>query len=277
MTERQLHQAAIDYVETSPANRVPQAKALRPALAGMKMYDPPIMGIASAQDEYLINLQNIPAARINQPPPQFWLEPAKSVVSFFLPFTEQVRKSNRQEKRDVPSQELMHARNEGQAFILGLCAHLKELLEEAGYAAVVPATDPRFWSAAAKPVHDQTFTSNWSERHVAYACGVGTFALHRGIITRLGTAGRFASIITDLLLPPTPRPYSDLEEYCDQCGICAEKCPANAITRKEGKAHLPCREFLEGVEKDYAHLKYIGSCGKCQTGVPCESGIPVRK
>ena len=275
MTLQQILETATSYTETSPLNRVSAEKAMRPEFVGLKMYDPPIVGVACAQDSYLLSLQSSPTAGITQPPPQFWLEGAKSVISFFFPFTQQVRESNRLAPTDRPSLEMVHTRNEGQAFIFSLCEHIKAAIEEAGHTAVIPTRDPRFWSASDVPVNGRTFTSNWSERHVAFACGVGTFSLHAGIITKVGAAGRLTSLVTALELPKAPRPYSGLHEYCSMCGVCAKNCPAKAISLEGGKKHPPCRELLKGVEAPYRDsTKYIGSCGKCQINVPCETGVP---
>jgi epoxyqueuosine reductase len=119
--------------------------------------------------------------------------------------------------------------------------------------------------------HTAKFTSNWSERHVAFVCGLGTFGLSKGLITPKGVAGRFASIITELYLPPDKREYEDIYEYCSMCGKCAKNCPANAITIENGKNDYACFAFLKKTSEKY---KPRYGCGKCQVGVPCESRIP---
>ena len=278
MTLHHLHDLAVDFTQNSPSNHLREETALEPELAGIKLCDPPIIGVASAGDDYLRSLQNNAQARLNQAPASFWLESARSVISLFFPFTRQVCESNRVDMRR-PSTAFVHARNEGHAFINQVCDQIRAALEECGYAVAIPAIDPRFWAAKETPVNGQTFSSNWSERHVAYACGLGTFSLHKGIITRLGTAGRLASIITDLELPPTPRPYTELDEYCSRCGACAKNCPVGAITLEGGKDHIPCRAFLAEIEdvQAYKARKYIAGCGKCQINVPCERQIPPRR
>jgi len=113
--------------------------------------------------------------------------------------------------------------------------------------------------------------SNWSERHVAFVCGLGTFGLSKGLITKSGIAGRFGSILTELYLPPNNREYENIYEYCSMCGICVKNCPANAISIENGKNHNICSEFLNKTAKKY-NPRY--GCGKCQIGVPCENKIP---
>lgn len=95
------------------------------------------------------------------------------------------------------------------------------------YSAVYPAADSRFGMLT-------QFASNWSERHVAYICGLGTFGLSKGLITKKGIAGRFGSVVTSAVLPVTQREYSNPFEYCTMCGKCAINCPAHAIDTEKG-------------------------------------------
>ena len=60
------------------------------------------------------------------------------------------------------------------------------------------AADPNLGNSSVSGNTDKVgdYASNWSERHVAYVCGLGTFGC-QGLITSKGLAGRFGSIITD--------------------------------------------------------------------------------
>jgi epoxyqueuosine reductase QueG len=84
---------------------------------------------------------------------------------------------------------------------------------------------------------------------------------------------RIGSVITDLFLEPTVRPYSAVDEYCSMCMVCVKRCPAMAIDEK-GKKHGPCSDFLDETARLY-RPRY--GCGKCQTKVPCEGAIPKQK
>jgi epoxyqueuosine reductase QueG len=155
---------------------------------------------------------------------------------------------------------------------MALIHDLKETIEKAGHAAVIPVNDERFWvTNAAGTEGKRPFSSNWSERHIAYAAGLGTFSLAGGLITSLGTAGRLASLVTSLELPADTRPYTTFNEYCTMCGECAKRCPVHAIRKETGKTHAPCSAFLDKVKATCP--PYYG-CGKCQSGVPCEDKIP---
>lgn len=270
MTKNQLEQLATEYVLTSPGNRVQAEKALREDLAGMQMYDAPIFGYASADDPYFARLKNHPQANVPLRLPGDWLAEAKTVISYFVPMTETVRVSNREDKKS-PSCAWLHARIDGQIFLFMLGRHLVEVLQKAGYQAVQPSADERFYSVQAKPSEEGlTFTSNWSERHVAYGCGLGTFSLSKGLITAKGVAGRFGSLVTDWQAEPSPK-YKTLTANCTMCGACVDNCPVQAISLEQGKDHEKCGRFLNAVLKKQA--PYYG-CGKCQVGVPCESCIP---
>ena len=201
--------------------------------------------------------------------PEQWLPGAKRVVSFFLPYSEEVCRSNF--SGNDPSAMWLHGRIEGNAFLLQVNRWLCEQLRSEGHEAMIPALDPAFRAVEkAKAPGGPSFTSSWSERHVGYVCGLGTFGLSRGLITEKGMAGRIGSIVTTAELPVTTRPYTNLYEYCTNCGACIRRCPVGAIT-PEGKAHEPCSEYLADTKTRFAP-RY--GCGKCQVKVPCTDRIP---
>jgi len=124
-------------------------------------------------------------------------------------------------------------------------------------------------------------TSNWSERHVAYLSGLGTFGLCDGFITAIGKAVRLGTVITDLVLRPSEKPYHDLHGNClhyfnGKCMVCAARCPAGAITTKghdKDKCYAYMRQDSFKLKKAEYGVKIAG-CGLCQTKVPCEFEIP---
>jgi epoxyqueuosine reductase QueG len=254
----------------SPKNSVPEVKALEPSFAGMRIFEKPIFGFASADDYYFEALAQTPEANVAMNPHD-WCLNAKTVISFFLPYAERVASSNR--GGTLPSLEWLHGRLEGQEFLSLLCISLANTLSSNGYEAVAPMADNRFWSRSHSPDNcDPHFTSNWSERHSAYACGLGTFSLAKHIITKHGGCCRLGSVITSLELAPTHRDYQGLYEYCSFCGACVSNCPVNAINKANGKDHSVCSMYLDEIEERFT--PYYG-CAKCQTAVPCEKRIPV--
>jgi epoxyqueuosine reductase QueG len=274
MIKDDIVQKSIHFVETSIQNRVDRESAINDSVKGMKIFEVPLFAFGSADDELFKLLKNRDVIGEHHLLPLEWLPGAQSVISFFLPFSEAVIAGNR---RDMgwPSPEWLHGRIEGQKFINRLALYIKDILDESGYEGIIPMTDGRFMSENGSAAKGKTdFTSNWSERHAAYICGLGTFSLSKGLITVKGVAGRFGSVITDLYIPPDERPYSGVTEHCNICGACAVNCPVDAISIENGKNHRICADFLDITAEKFSP-RY--GCGKCQVKVPCEMGIPLKK
>ena len=202
-----------------------------------------------------------------------------SVVSWILPAAEETRKSNRKEER-FPSKLWAYTRDFGEACNDALRRHVTAFLENMGHIAVAPVLLPSFEHLRDEKVG---WASPWSERHVAYACGLGTFSLNDGLITPKGIAVRIGSVVTLLKLTPTEKHYRHVRENClffrnESCGKCITRCPAGAITEK-GHDKDRCREYIRSKilhEKrlEYGLINPATSCGLCQAGVPCEFQIP---
>ena len=270
MNLERLAEIATHLCDEPGGNYVAPEVAISLEVAGLRMYEAPSAGVASAGDALFETFRRADVVGPHFILPGEWLPDARSVVSLFFPFTQRVNESNAALPK-YPSDEWLHARIEGQAFIGSVMGQLKDELEAAGFATVVPSADPRFsategqkggrWPGVA-------YSSNWSERHAAYACGLGTFGLSKGLITKRGVAGRYGSLVTMLNLPPTPREYSGIYDWCSMCGACARLCPAGAISLETGKAHPPCSAFVDETKIKY---KPRYGCGKCQVAVPCQS------
>ncbi|HEX7476050.1 MAG TPA: hypothetical protein VF318_08810 [Dehalococcoidales bacterium] len=203
------------------------------------------------------------------------------VVSYTLPIPLETRLV----ERDSPyggSARINNMRWLGENFWRNLENYLCALLEVRGFSAVDPARSLFFerkeTSAGTKV--------NWSERHIAYCSGLGTFGLNGLLITPNGCATFIESIVCDLPLRPTGRPYHDHNSYClfyqsGSCRKCIERCQCGAISEK-GRDILICREHLrrtqpETIKKAGLDHGYVGmgpTCGRCMTGVPCEERIP---
>jgi epoxyqueuosine reductase len=127
------------------------------------------------------------------------------------------------------------------------------------------------------------YASTWSERHAAYAAGLGTFGLCDGLITPAGKAVRVGSVIANIQIRPTPRPYTDHHGYClfytqGLCGKCIPRCPVGALS-ENGHNKRTCRSHIRPATEDYVKTNFGFEgygCGLCQTGVPCESKIPTK-
>jgi epoxyqueuosine reductase len=74
---------------------------------------------------------------------------------------------------------------------------------------------------------DKPGIAEFSHRHAAVAAGLGTFGRHNLVIhPKFGTRVMFASIVTDLILKPSPK---CTEKLCTHCNLCVENCPGRAL------------------------------------------------
>ena len=271
---KDLEQFACDWIQTNPYNFISKEAALNEFIIGMKIYEKPLFAFAAADDAMFQKLRSLEAIGPHFLLPEEWLSGAKTVISFFLPFTDPVVESNARNMQQ-PSPEWLHARYEGQTCLNQLMLSLKSKLESSGARAIVPTLAERFWSSTKETeVNGQmrpAFSSLWSERHIAFVCGLGTFGLSKNLITKRGACGRFGSLITDAVFTTDTRPYTQIYEYCTNCSLCADNCPAGAITVEEGKNHEKCLAFLMSVLEEN-RPRY--GCGKCQVAVPCARQIP---
>ena len=200
-----------------------------------------------------------------------------TVISWILPQTEETKESVRKETVQ-PSDAWARARIFGEEVNVKLRQHVVNTLRAAGVDAVAPMLFPQWKMTMSERFG---FASTWSERHAAYAAGLGTFSLCDGLITPKGKAMRTGSVVARLQIPPTPRPYRDHRAYClffsqGTCGKCIERCPAGAVS-KSGHDKSKCMAYLQ-VTRTFvtSHYGFEGyGCGFCQSGVPCESRIPV--
>lgn len=202
-----------------------------------------------------------------------------SVISWVLPASEDIRKSNRREDR-FPSKLWTYCRDYGERFNDELRIHIVKFLKDLGYFTVAPLLSPLY-----KRFRDEKvgWTSSWSERHIAFACGLGTFGLNNGFITKKGMAVRLGSVVTLLKLVPTEKRYHDYREDCLtfrnwNCFKCISRCPAGAIS-KDGHDKDRCYEYITSEalrirREEYGLTNPPPACGLCQTGVPCEFEIP---
>jgi len=268
-----------DFITTSPDNTMQNQ-------TGDPAWDDALVGFASGADqiwqqykEYVGAFHWTPWEVFNQHCPQTPAGPEElTVVSWVLPQREAVRKANRKAKK-FPAEDWARIRVYGEAFNVALRRHVADSLQKAGHAAVAPMLVSNWTTVKSERF---SYASSWSERHAAYAAGLGTFGLCDGLITARGKAMRVGSVVARLSIEPTPRPYADHRAYClffanGTCGKCIDRCPVRAIT-ENGHDKEKCRQHLvhtrEYVKKTYKFVGY--GCGLCQVGVPCEAGIPVK-
>lgn len=274
MTREYLLQAAAEFTENSPTNYLQKAAVEEATLAqlpdgfdlNLRFFLPPILSVGSAFDPGFEVLKRPEVVGPHHMMPVDWMPEAKTVISLFLPFTERVIKSNTIDQRE-PSWEWLFGRVDAQAHLLAIGELIRDKLIENGFKAHLPYTDQRLVMrvGAYQDIPIPVFSSNWSERHVAYVTGLGTFGRMTNLITKKGTCGRLISVLTDWEAEPDVKDYTGLYDYCSECFACYRACPGEAFD-ENGKTISKCSGYIRETCAKYTP-RY--GCGKCQSGLPC--------
>lgn len=277
--------ALVRAICDGPANRLAPPGERAAGWGDERAWGEPLVGYAAGDDplfaaykEHVGPYHWTPAEALALAHPELGgSDPASlTVICWVLPQTAATRADSRQATAHPPER-WARARIYGEQFNDHLRREVVRVLEAAGHAAAAPALLPGF---ATRDSARFMLASNWSERHMAYAAGLGTFGLCDGLITPVGKAMRVGSVVAQIALPPTPRPYSDHHAYClhyarGTCGACIDRCPAGALSR-DGHDKRVCGAYVGSTRAHVAaHYGFQGyGCGLCQTGVPCEAGMP---
>lgn len=201
---------------------------------------------------------------------------ALGVIAYILPITEQTRRENGRSK-ERPSERWANTRLFGEEFNRKLQSHIVTLLEDQGFQAVAPELDDELFRVF---MDDKVgLTSVWSQRHIAFSAGLGTFGLSDGLITSVGKAHRIGSVVVNHPLESSER-TDDIHRDClfyrgIDCRTCKKRCPVDAIDDNGHDKQL-CSEFVFKqipIIKEHYGIDIYG-CGLCQTNVPCGKGVP---
>lgn len=242
-------------------------------------YRDPVIGFADANDPLFKKLREVTVPSHYMP--QDLLRDATTVISIFLPFSESIVESNSDEK--TTSKEWAIAYTETNELLDKLSFDLADELIKLGYSALgIKTTHHLSHAKKDSYAYDELF-SNWSQKHVAYIAGVGTFGLNNLIITVRGCAGRIGSLLTSAKIEPTERPTMEgcLVKRGLWCYKCVERCPVSVIGRDGKFDRVGCMDYLVRQRK-YQETVYkleegTQTCGKCNTNIPCDVRIPERR
>ena len=291
---RDIIAAAIaGILRDSPANRLDD-------FGGQPVFETALVGMADGDDPVFDALHSavgpahlMPREILGTHSPANGRRVRVSVVAWALPFTKDVRLSNR--GREWPSELYSVARNNGGALLHEIGLRLPEILKKERIASVVPALTPEY-NAFRDP--ERVFSSTWSERHVAYAAGLGRFGLNGSLITPRGANARLGSIVTDASPEGGVPDRGDHRAPCLEsrgrvCGLCVENCPERAIGQgglDKSRCNARRKAIQERSLEDYlGRFRLVPSpvvkagkrdpgyslgCAVCQAGVPCEDRDP---
>lgn len=289
-----------EFFERSELNRLHQN------YGGGKIFSTPLIGVATGEDPLFVDYKNIISSS-HFTPLEFWIKQGMKkvekqclrVISIVFPFTDKIRKESKNVIKHgrllLPAEIYCVGRNYANAFKKETCRQVISFLNDEGYAAKAPMLSEIFTILT-----EGEFHSNWSERHAAYAAGLGSFSLHDGFISERGCNIRLASVITNAPLEITPRmitdPYANCLFYAKgTCGKCIERCPAGAISeqghdknkcyayehRVGRKVNLRIKAILKTHERringELKPQKPPVGCAFCQFNVPCMDKNPMAK
>ncbi|MFX1389191.1 MAG: hypothetical protein ACFE9Z_03900 [Promethearchaeota archaeon] len=296
----ELSQCIRSFFEISELNRLPENYGT------IRIFDDPIIGVARGDDPIFQEFKKVVGPE-HLTPLEFWLKEGQSeikaselrVVSIVFPYVNKIRNESIKIKTNselvVPAEIYAVGRNYANPFKKAVCREIIDFFHKNGFKTIVGMLSEFVSIIVAEKIY-----SNWSERHIAFAAGLGTFSLHEGLITDVGCNIRLASVITNAPLNVTKRenddPYGNCLFYAEgTCRKCEERCPANAIN-ENGHDKDKCREYLRKVAKIYLervgsilkphrrrvdwrlrHPSYPVGCAFCQFGVPCMDKNPVKK
>ena len=201
------------------------------------------------------------------------------VVSIGFQKAQKVKNLNAEAVKE-PTLRWVAARGGWEALVLSISEKIVSDFEKAGLKAVAIDHISEF-----KRVKSEKYgtSSNWSHRHAAYLCGLGTFGHCDGLITKKGKAMRFTTILVEADLEADERSYEKYNEWCKRtsdegCDICIKRCPVGALT-EDGHDKEKCEKFVtyirdKALGEGILTSKTSTACGLCQCGVPCQDGIP---
>lgn len=237
-----------------------------------RQYRDVLVGVQSADDPFWKKMQGMVPGHLL--PHQ--VMPRSSVISMFFAWDE-VTIAEAGKANDVPPLSWYIAKSNFNRMVPFLVDALRDFLPQS-VKLIHPEAEDLFKIRAGRPGRVLT---NWSEKHVAYACGLGCFGLHGGIITSAGSAGRLVSFIVGDDFQEYAAYPDDPFSYCllltkGKCGACIERCPVGAISGRGCDVAL-CRGYVHTVHEALPETqRYVQkqACNFCMTGVPCAAEKP---
>lgn len=220
----------------------------------------PLVGFSSAQDARYAELKTLigPWHLL----PTELLPSAKSVISYFVPFT-----------KSVVSQP--KTTEHGAALWAEAYQEINEHFNKVNDALVKYLKDEGHAAKTIKATHTyspEDLQSMWSHRSAAAIAGLGTFGANRLLITEKGSGGRFCTVITSAVFEPNS---TAPEEKClyiknKTCGLCLRICPVKALDGERVDKFACQRELNknEALLLETTELKSADACGKCISVCP---------
>lgn len=229
------------------------------AIGRPDLFRPPLAAFSDAGDPRFADLKE-QIGPWHQLPSEL-LPEARSVISYFVPFTRAVAAQPRTVADGAPLW--------GEAYVVvnEALGHVNDAvaacLAEAGFSArTLPAThtyDPAVLHCL------------WSHRSAGVIAGLGAFGANRLVITDKGSGGRFCTVLTSAPLPSRLPPARERCLYLrtGACGLCFDICPVKAL-KPDGMDKFACQDELNKNDaRQRARTGYEADvCGKCISVCP---------
>ncbi|MBW2063019.1 MAG: epoxyqueuosine reductase [Deltaproteobacteria bacterium] len=284
---------------TNELNRLPEG------YGSERIFATPLFGVSRGDDHIFMKFKEVVAPE-HLTPAEVWiraghpemndLAPRLRIVSIIFPYVNHIREESK-DATMMPAEIYCVGRNYANAFMNDVLNRSIKFFKDQGFHATAGMLSPAF-QILVKDNPPRVY-SVWSERHIAFAAGLGTFSLHEGLITEAGCNIRVSSVITDAPLEVTPRrsdePYANCLYYAKgTCRECEARCPGGAIT-EEGHDKVKCNLYGRIVSKEMTNrlgnilkphprrinnqdvISYPVGCAFCQFGVPCMDRNPMAK
>lgn len=296
----ELFQFLKSHFDKSILNRLPDK------YGGEKIFSTPLIGVARGDDPIFQKYKEIITTE-HLTPLELWLSEGFErvspsnlrIISIVFPFSEKIREESKKISKNshitLPAEIYCVGRNYANDFKKEICRSIIEFFKLKGYRSVAAMLSESF--SILRPEKEIVY-STWSERHIAFATGLGTFSLHEGLITKIGCNIRLASVVTDAPLEITPRknenPYANCLYYSKAtCRKCEARCPGNAID-ENGHNKLKCyiynqkiarkmltrigpilKPLIRRINWKLRPVSYPVGCAFCQFDVPCMDRNPI--
>lgn len=221
------------------------------------LYREPLIGYALAEDPIFDQLPKV--THSGHLLPKDLLPQGKSVLAFFVPFTKEVILENQRGKEATRHWAETYVNTN--TLIEQICLKLKSALATKGVKLA--------WLPPTYQFNKEILMAQWSHKHVAFACGLGSFGLNHLLITPKGCGGRFGSAVVDVELEPSIRLSQPIQcfNHTKGCSYCLKICPVNALGENNFDRHKCFGQCVRADEK-FTDLPSAEVCGKCSTG-PC--------
>lgn len=232
----------------------------------LHIYREPIVGFAKADSEYM---ESLPEVSEGHGKPIDVLDGAKTVIAYFIPYTLAFNDENKFE--GLASESWAKGYEDTNEMIGRLNEYIISEVEKTGFRAVLPPDEMSTFDR-------ENIRSYWSQRHMGYAAGIGTFGLNNMLITEKGCSGRLGSVVADFECE-WDEPMKEeqcLHKQSGVCLVCVRNCMSGAISESEPFDREKCYEICKANARVYdkfgsSYGSDIGSevCGKCISFSPC--------